>query len=307
MSGKSSARAEANSNRYRTGCSPKRVALAWPLIALLGALLLPALSFPQAKLKIGDREEVLSGPANQIAALDIEKYIEAPLASTGLAAGVSLFEGRAYRELSVEWEKGTTVTIQLFGRMKEKVNGETEFVVKNCGRLTAAETSWTLGPDDLVCNGNYIDKSALIEFRFEDGNGSARFAYVRIFNRRFPVAGSDAGIVLTLTERLKADDESDDGFTATNGISVYYAVSRLKSQRFRGIVHVSALDQLKDEKDLEVGLGLGFLFKSNGFMDTNTGLSLAGGIGYNLMVPKSSERWYWFVGLGTNFDLGRKN
>ncbi|MBP9145517.1 MAG: hypothetical protein KBI44_13605 [Thermoanaerobaculia bacterium] len=307
MFGKTTAKPEAASNRYWTGSSPKRIALTWPLGALLGALLVPAVSFAQAKLKIGDREEVLSGPADQIAPRDIEKYIEAPLASTGLAAGVSLFEGRAYRALSVEWEKGTTVTIQLFGRMKEEVNGKTEFVVKNCGRLTAAETSWTLGPDDLVCNGNYIDKSALIEFRFEDGSGSARFAYVRIFNRRFPVAGSDAGIVLTLTERLKAGDDSDDGFTATNGISVYYAVSRLKSQRFRGIVHVSALDQLKDEKDLEVGLGAGFLFKSNGFMDTNTGLSLAGGIGYNLMIPKSNERWYWFVGLGTNFDLGKKD
>ncbi len=105
------------------------------------------------------------------------------------------------------------------------------------------------------------------------------------------MAGSDAGIVLTLTERLKSSDDSDKGFSATDGLSVYYAVSRLKSQQWRGIVHVAALDQLEDDKDLEVGLGLGFLFRSNGFLDTNTGLSLAGGIGYNLMIPDSSERW----------------
>lgn len=283
-----------------------RTTAGWTLLLLLGLLLVPDVAISQPKLTIGDREEVLSSPGKQIPPAEIEKYIEAPLVSGGLASDVALFEGRAYRGLSVEWDKGTSVSIHLFGQMKESSAGASRYVVKDCGRLTAGEESWALGPDDLVCDNNFIDRSALLEFRFESEEGDVTFAYIRIFNRKFPLAGSDAGIVLTLTERLKAGDDSDDGFTATNGISVYYAVTRLKSQRFRGIVHVSALDQLKDEKDLEVGLGFGLLFKSNGFMDTKTGLSLAGGIGYNLMVPKSSERWYWFVGLGTNFDLGKK-
>lgn len=272
--------------------------------ALLIAASLPALAGAQLTLKIGDREQVIAGTERQLA--NVGTYIEAPVSPSAADPTLVLFEARAYRALSVEWEKETRLSARLFGQMKASPSGGGGLVVKDCGLIALGEGSWTLGSDDLVCDNNFVDKSAIIEFRMEDASGKATFAYVRIFNRRFPLAGSDAGVVLTLTERLKASDDSDKGFSATSGISVYYAVSRLKSQRLRGIVHVSALDQLKGEKDLEVGLGLGLLFKSNGFMDTSAGLSLAGGIGYNLMIPDSSERWYWFVGLGTNFDLGKK-
>ena len=274
----------------------------YPAIVL--ALLLPAVAWAQVTLTIGDRQQVIATLGTKIVALD--DYMEAPDLAKAKESGARIFEARTYRKLSVEWEKGAAVSVRLYGQMKDRSVKHEKFVVKDCGQLVVGETSWALGPDDLVCNNNFVDGAALIELQIDDAKGKAEFAYVRIYNRKFPMAGSDAGIVLTLTERLKSSDDSDEGFSSTNGLSVYYAVSRLKSQQWRGIVHVAALDQLKDEKDLEVGLGFGVLFRSNGFLDTNTGLSLAGGMGYNLMVPDSSERWYWFVGLGTNFDLGKK-
>lgn len=259
----------------------------------------------QLTLKIGDREEVVSQFApNQ---LDVEKYIHAPCVPTTAAPCAPtpepravVYEARAYRDLSVSWEKDTKVIARLFGEM-----GRTKKVrkVHACGNIVTGETGWKLGPDDLVCNGQFVDGASLIEFEVNEGEGKASFLYIRILNRKFPFAGSDAGVVLTLTEPLEKPEGSAGGFESNSGLSIYYAVSRLKSDQWRAVVNVAALDQMPDEKDLEVGIGLGFLFKSNGFLDSNSGLSLSAGLGYNLMIPKESERWYWFVGLGTNFDL----
>lgn len=271
------------------------------VLFLAGALGLTAGSAAaQLTLKIGDREEKV--PALSPDRLPAETYIRAA-EKLATGPGVAIYEARAYRDLSVSWDKGTKVVGRLFGEMGRKNAGRK---VHACGNFVTGATGWKLAPDDLVCNGNFVDGASLLEFEVTDAAGKSSYLYIRIFNRRFPIAGSDAGVVLTMTEPLEKPEGSDGGFESNSGLSVYYSVSRLKSARWRAVVNVAALNQMPDDKDLEVGVGLGFLFKSNGFLDSNTGLSLAAGLGYNLMIPKERERWYWFVGLGTNFDLSGK-
>lgn len=269
------------------------------MCALLFAIGLPvaSASFGQLTLKIGDTEQTLVTLGNRVVAADL---ISAPESSSRKGDGVVLFETRAYRDVSLTWEKGTGVSARLFGEMGDGTR------VLDCGGVDLDDSGWRLDPESLICDGEFVDKASLIEFTVLDANGNPKYLYLRLFNRRLPFAGSDLGVVLTLVEPLDRQEGAQSGFEANNGLSVYYSVSKLKSERWRGIVNIAALDQVKDDRDLEVGIGLGVLFKSNGFMDSNAGLSLAAGIGYNLMIPSEPERWYWFVGLGTNFDISPK-
>lgn len=229
--------------------------------------------------------------------------------------GTQFFELSPYRSAKVGWPSDLKVEVRLFGEMKSKKvaegsrGGVDGFVLVDCGRLPSSEESWTFDPSDLVCQGDFVDGAAVIEVRVKQPEPEdERAIYFRAKNRRFPFVGSDLGIALTLTQPLKADGDLDKGFEVNDGLSLYYSVSRLKSDRWRAIASLAALDHVRaaqgeaeDPEDFEIGLGLGMMFKSNGFLDTNTGMSLAGGVGYNFMVPDSGQRWYWFFGVGANF------
>jgi len=240
--------------------------------------------------------------------------------------GAQFFELSPYRTAKVKWSDDLRVEVHLYAEMSlRKVRqraerdaairasggdpAETKFFIADCGLLPATDESWVFDPGDLVCEGDFVDGSAVIEVRVKANDPAEdRALYFRAKNRRFPFVGSDLGIALTLTEPLNAEGDLDKGFEINDGLSLYYSISRLKSDRWRAIASLAALDHVKaaageteDPEDLEIGLGLGMMFKSNGFLDTNTGMSLAAGIGYNFMVPEPGDRWYWFFGVGANF------
>lgn len=238
--------------------------------------------------------------------------------------GAQFFELSPYRVAKVRWPKGLRVEVRLYGEMKvgkvpeeksrERAKSEgARFFVADCGLVSAFEVEWTFDPSDLLCQGDFVDGAAVIEIRVKAvAPLDDRAIYFRVKNRRFPFVGSDLGIALTLTQPLSAEDDLDKGFEVNDGLSIYYAVSRLKSNRWRLITSLAALDHVRapageteDPEDFELGLGFGAMFKSNGFLDSKTGMSLAAGAGYNFMVPDSEKRWYWFFGVGANF--GRAN
>lgn len=252
--------------------------------------------------------------------------IETITGPTSSLKGAQFFELSPYRQAKVKWVEGTSVEVRLYGEMRlrkvkqqavreaaikagdDGVTGK-GFFIADCGLLPSTEQSWVFDPGDLLCEGDFVDGSAVIEVRVKATPPAAdRAIYFRAKNRRFPFVGSDLGVALSLTQPLQAEGDLDKGFEINDGLSLYYSISRLKSDRWRAIASLAALDHVKpaageteDPEDLEIGLGLGMMFKSNGFLDTNTGMSLAAGIGYNFMVPESSERWYWFFGVGANF------
>lgn len=239
--------------------------------------------------------------------------------------GSIFFELSPYRSASVSWPKKFKVEVRLFGEMSIKKSPNrasrrdsgyesSKFFMADCGLLPATEGRWVFDPSDILCQGDFVDGAAVIEVSLSPTPKTSRRAiYFRVKNRRFPIVGSDVGIALTLTQPLSGEGDLKKGFEVNDGLSVYYAVSRLKSHRWRIVTSLAALDhvrapegEVEDPEDFELGLGLGALFKSNGFLDTDAGMSLAAGIGYNFMVPNSSDRWYWFFGVGANFGRETK-
>jgi hypothetical protein len=127
--------------------------------------------------------------------------------------------------------------------------------------------------------------------------GSAGSTCLEIANARWLNYGSDYGFALNLVDR-EGDSEA---FDVQQGFSGYWALSKLKSRTFRPIVNVSLLDFDKEGHDLEVGIGLGIVFKPSGLeTDTGKGFSIGVGYGSNLMIRKEDDPGYWFVGLGFN-------
>ncbi|MCH9647736.1 MAG: hypothetical protein K0U98_05815 [Deltaproteobacteria bacterium] len=171
----------------------------------------------------------------------------------------------------------------------------------SCGSLLpeVAKRQLSFSGTSLLCYGQSLDKGVLIQIRV--GN-SDHHTYLYLQNARAPVFGAEIGIPLTLINRWD-DDDKDEGFRQSSaGVGAYYSLTNLHTERWRGILKVSSLD-MDSELDFELGVGLGLLFKiKQSFRDSNSGLGIAAGIGYNLMLADSRKAWYTFVGFTANFN-----
>lgn len=135
----------------------------------------------------------------------------------------------------------------------------------------------------------------------DDGTNST---CLEIANARWLNYGSDYGFALNLVDR-EGDDEA---FDVQEGFSGYWALSTLKSRSFRPVVNLSLLNFDTEGHDLEVGLGVGFIFKPSGVAsDSGKGFSIGVGYGRNLMIQGGDNPGYWFIGLGLNIPTAESS
>ncbi|MCB1036635.1 MAG: hypothetical protein KDD47_22610, partial [Acidobacteria bacterium] len=123
-----------------------------------------------------------------------------------------------------------------------------------------------------------------------------------------PWTAGDLGVALNIL------NPSGDGKSARyfSGASIYYSLTDLlKRERLHLIVNLSALDfdgsdeSVTNKVDLEVGVGLGFLYRVNPKAKPDDGsFTISADYGYNLMADHSKDAKYWLIGFGWSF--GRK-
>lgn len=115
-------------------------------------------------------------------------------------------------------------------------------------------------------------------------------------------AGDDIGIALSILDRSR----DGEGSRFLDGASFYYSLSNLKSDSFRAIASLSALD-FNDEVDFETGLSLGILLKPKDLTRaSNQGFAFSLTYGYNFMADTADDGWYSMIGFGWNFGRGQQ-
>lgn len=223
----------------------------------------------------------------------------APIA--GLTKGVA-FSGTAK---TIANDKTTVLTPQ--GAPSDLAAKAWDFDVANqtlgdqCTQISAnADGTLALDMARIDCPG-FIRQGTLIEVQ---SGGQA--AYFVMNNRIAPQRGDDMGIALTLIDRWKEKDASGQeiskGARVSSGVNVYYSLSNLKTNFVRLIGSASLLDA-DPAIDMEVGIGLGVLFRTPPLGGSDTaGVGVAAGVGYNLMLDDSDQRWYTFFGFSMNFN-----
>jgi len=225
---------------------------------------------------------------------------------------VTLRELVAHGDVTLSWEdKATIAVVRLFARQKDGLRADPNTPYTFCGiEISRATDELTIKPYALRCKGDLVDLEAILEVEFtppvtgSTGTSSKKqYLYLKKTNQRLPSQGSDMGIALTMVQPLK--DDAKEGFKVSEGVAFYYAWSRLKNDHFRAIAQAALLDFVADE-DFEVGLGVGGMFRTNGFASSEEGLGIVFGIGYNLMVDTPSRRAYNFVGVSLNFGRDEK-
>lgn len=195
----------------------------------------------------------------------------------------------------ISWSEEVAVVARVYRSVKG--NGST--TAELCATLPVDSKTVAINPSTVVCldranGGRGIYEGGWLVIEFADTN----HLVLKIPNWGGLLFGSDVGIGLTLVNRRN----DDDAFSVQDGLSAYYSISKLKTSSVRGIANVSILD-FDEEKDFELGLGLGLMVRTNGWdSDPKNGLGLVFGVGYNLMVKESSDALYTFVGLSWNID-----
>lgn len=178
-------------------------------------------------------------------------------------------------------------------------------VLEECQKvLPSTDNKLVLDMGSFNCPG-FTRNGSLIELK-----AGAQFAYFTMKNKVSPQVGDDMGIALTLVDRWRQRDAEGkpfrEGARTNSGMSFYYSVSNLKTNRLRLIGNVSLLDG-DPEIDFETGLGVGLLFRTRPLIGEGTGFGLAAGVGYNLMLDEEDDRWYTFIGFSMNFNQQNGN
>jgi len=224
----------------------------------------------------------------------------APAVAAAVAAGtrtaqetVVLYQALGTTPVIITWDdKSVLMTATVY-----KVAGD---ALEPCQTYTGAVSQIRIDPAVLSCSdGSEGKKGGLVEIRLE--KSGEVYAFVRtIPDTKNPLLmmGSDFGFGLTLIDAW-ADPE---GSRLHEGASGYFALSKLRPDKYRVIAHLTLLDMMEDV-DFELGVGVGLMYKPRPEQQTsNDGLAFALGVGHNVMRDDAEDGWYTFFGVNWNID-----
>lgn len=175
------------------------------------------------------------------------------------------------------------------------INGNTPTICRSISVNDAGAIP--INPSRIWCN----DNKALVKggFALVTNAAATEGVCLRIQEAGNIIPNSDYGFALNLINRSEDDSE----FAVEEGFSGYWAFSRLRNRYFRPTINLSLLDFDTARHDVEVGLGVGFVFKTDGLAtESGKGLSLGVGYGRNLMIRDDDGADYWYIGIGFNVN-----